>query len=61
MSDKKLAKKTEDKICALIDNIRRDLKRIKTLAESNEAGGSVMCDEARNGARKLLMARKIAK
>jgi len=61
MSDKKKTKRLELEICAIIENIRKDLKKIKDLTDGEDAEKSVICDEARSGARKLMMARKIGK
>jgi len=61
MTDKKKKKHLESEICSIIDKIRKDLKQIKNLADSSDSNGSVLCEEARSGARKLMMARKIGK
>lgn len=61
MGDKKKTKRLESEICAIIGNIRKDLKQIKNLTDGDGANGSVICEEARNGTRKLMMARKIGK
>jgi len=61
MANKKKTKRLEGEVCDLIDNIRKYLKQIKNLTDGEAANGSVICEEARNGARKLMMARKIGK
>ena len=61
MTDKKKIKRLEAEICATIDKIRKELKVIKQLSNDDGAEGSIICEEARNGVRKLMMARKIGK
>lgn len=58
---KKKEKALESEVTALIAQVRKELRKIKKLTEEDDAVESVVCQEARAGAKKLLMALKVAK
>lgn len=61
MDKKKQVKALEQNVITIIGSMKKELRQIKKLTDDPDAKDSVICEEARHGAKKLLMVRKIHK
>lgn len=62
MAKNKVKTKALDaEVIEVIESIKRELRKIRKITDDPDSSESVICEEARIGAKKLLMARKIFK
>ncbi|MEE8393145.1 MAG: hypothetical protein V3R66_02275 [Rhodospirillales bacterium] len=52
--------KTDKAVRKIIKRIRPDLKELMAITDDSDDSKSVLCETARSGARKLLMAKRIS-